>query len=86
MIRVVLKRFNSAAIEIGIFLSQAVWLYRTRKIRKRMKEAELPWEEFPEAQEWQSYRWRWKNVKSVIAPPTALPADDVEGQVEQEKV
>ena len=51
-----------------------------------MKEAELPWEEFPEAQEWQSYGWRWKNVRSVMAPPIELCTDDVEGQVEQDKI
>lgn len=77
-----LKGCDSASIEVGIFSSQAVWLYRTRRIRKRMKEAALPWEEFPEAQEWQDYRWRWKSVKSVMAPPLEL-SPDVEGQVEQ---
>lgn len=49
-----------------------------------MKEAELPWEEFPEAQEWQNYRWRWKSVQSVMAPPLELSTDDVEGQVKQD--
>lgn len=24
-----------------------------------MKEAEMTWEEFPEAQEWENDRWRW---------------------------
>ena len=54
----------SAAIELGIFLSQAVWLFRTRKIRRRAKEAGLDWDEFPEAQAWQEdrlhLRWSWK--------------------------
>ena len=54
----------SATIELGIFLSQAVWLIRTRKIRRRAKEAGLDWDEFPEAQAWQEdrlhLRWNWK--------------------------
>ena len=56
----------SAAIELGIFLSQAVWLFRTRKIRRRAKEAGLDWDEFPEAQAWQEDRLhlRWKRKRS----------------------
>ncbi len=42
-----------AIIEASIFLSQAVWLIRTRKIRRRAKEADLVWDDFPEAQAWQ---------------------------------
>ena len=45
-------------------MSQAVWLFRTRKIRRRAKEAGLEWDEYPEAQAWQEDRWRlpwsWK--------------------------
>lgn len=50
---------NSAAIEGSFFISQAVWFYRTRKFRRRAKEAGLSWEEFPEAIEWEEDRWRW---------------------------
>ncbi len=49
---------RSATIEASIFLSQAVWLFRTRKIRQRAKEVGLEWDEFPEAQAWQEDRWR----------------------------
>ena len=60
----VLTNMQSATIEASIFLSQAVWLFRTRDIRRRAKEAELDWDEFPEAQAWQEDRWRlpwnWK--------------------------
>ena len=48
----------SAAIEAGIFISQGVWLLRTRSIRRRAKECELKWEDSPEAQEWQENRMR----------------------------
>ena len=56
----------SATIELGIFLSQAIWLIRTRKIRRRAKEAGLDWDEFPEAQAWQEnrLRLRWKRKRS----------------------
>lgn len=53
-----------ASIESTIFISQGIWLYRTRKIRKRMKEAEMTWEEFPEAQDWQNQRWKWRSRQS----------------------
>ncbi|KAI4195113.1 MAG: hypothetical protein LQ350_007391 [Teloschistes chrysophthalmus] len=43
-----------AAIEAGIFISQAIWLLRTRSIRRRAKEAAIPYEDFPEAQTWQA--------------------------------
>ncbi|KAL8824215.1 MAG: hypothetical protein Q9191_005216 [Dirinaria sp. TL-2023a] len=55
---------GSASIESTIFISQGIWLYRTRKIRKRMKEAEMTWEEFPEAQDWQNQRWKWISRQS----------------------
>lgn len=58
----------SATIEASVFLSQAVWLFRTRNIRQRAKEAELQWEEFPEAQAWQENRWKFhRDSKSAIA-------------------
>ena len=56
----VLTSLASAAIEASIFISQAVWLIRTRGIRERAKEAEMSWDDFPEAQEWQQHGWRWK--------------------------
>ncbi|KAL8687039.1 MAG: hypothetical protein Q9224_005270, partial [Gallowayella concinna] len=51
-----------ATIELGIFLSHGIWLYRTRDIRRRAKEAEMEWEEFPEAQEWQEKRWKFGRI------------------------
>ena len=29
-----------------------------------MKEAEMTWEEFPEAQDWQNKRWKWRPRQS----------------------
>lgn len=52
----------SAAIEASIFVSQAIWLFRTRHIRQRAKEAETDWEKFPEAQAWQNNRWRLSSI------------------------
>ena len=69
----------SATVELGIFASQGIWLYRTRNIRKRMKEADMTWEEFPEAQEWQENNWRWpwvgKKSEDVKAPDTGFSAN-----------
>ena len=60
----------SATIEASIFLSQAIWLFRTRQIRRRAKEAGLEWDEFPEAQAWQEDRWRfsrsWKSSDGSV--------------------
>jgi len=38
---------------MSIFVSQGIWLLRTRGIRRRAKEAEKTFDEFPEAQGWQ---------------------------------
>ncbi|KAI4235129.1 MAG: hypothetical protein LQ352_008125 [Teloschistes flavicans] len=48
-----------ATIEAGIFISHAIWLLRTRGIRRRAKAAETTWEDFPEAQAWQENRMRF---------------------------
>ena len=47
---------HSAAIEAVIFITQGIWLLRTRKIRQRAKEVNLRWEDFPEAQAWEDKR------------------------------
>ena len=41
-------------------MSHLVWLFRTRDIRRKAKEANVTWENFPEAQDWESNRWRWR--------------------------
>ncbi|KAI9713933.1 MAG: hypothetical protein M1820_000663 [Bogoriella megaspora] len=43
-----------AAIELSMFLSHGVWLFRTRKLRRKAKEAGVTFDEFPEYTEWQS--------------------------------
>ena len=73
-----------AAIEIGIVVSQLIWLFRTRAIRSRAKNAELSWEEFPEAQQWEDRRWRlnWNLTffthPHVTEPALPKPVDDLE--------
>ena len=79
----------SAAIELGIFLSQAVWLFRTRKIRRRAKEAGLDWDEFPEAQAWQEdrlhLRWKWRRSDANAAKETTEGDAVVDGCVPVEE-
>ena len=40
-------------IEMSVVASQLIWLFRTRNIRKRAKEAGKTFDDFPEAIEWQ---------------------------------
>ena len=37
-----------------MFLSHGIWLLRTRKLRREAKDAELSFDTFPPAQEWQN--------------------------------
>lgn len=71
----------SAIIEVAIFLSHAVWLFRTRKIRRRAKEAGLEWIDFPEAQTWQEDRYRlsWSWNKSNASTLNEATGGDVVG-------
>jgi len=70
----------SATIEASFFLSQAIWLFRTRSIRQRAKEAELGWDEFPEAQAWQNNRWRLPSIWNKSSASTVN--EMVEGSVD----
>ncbi|KAF4974091.1 hypothetical protein FZEAL_8964 [Fusarium zealandicum] len=42
-----------ALIELSMFVSHGIWLYRTRNLRTDAKAAGLEYDEFPEALEWQ---------------------------------
>ncbi|KAI9729836.1 MAG: ssk1 response regulator receiver [Cirrosporium novae-zelandiae] len=57
-------------LELGIFTSQFIWLFRTRGIRKRAKEAGVPFDEFPEAQEFQN-KGRKKTME-ISGPSSAV--------------
>lgn len=69
----------SATIEASIFLSQVVWLLRTRNIRQRAKEAELEWDEFPEAQAWQEDRWRLPSIRRNVGTVDEVTENSAEG-------
>jgi len=43
-------------LEIGIFLSQVIWLLRTRKLRKQAKLSGQSFDDLPEAQAYQVKR------------------------------
>ncbi|KAF7190063.1 putative membrane protein [Pseudocercospora fuligena] len=55
------------AFEYAILISHGVWLLRTRGIRKRAKEAQTPYDDFPEAIEWQAQAWTldWLSLKGI---------------------
>ena len=80
---------RSATIELGIFLSQAIWLVRTRKIRRRAKEAGSDWDEFPEAQAWQEdrlhLRWKWRRSDANAVKETTEGDAVVDGCVPVEE-
>jgi hypothetical protein len=52
----------SCSIEYGVFISHGIWLLRTRKLRRRAKEADCSFDEFPEAIEWQQNGFKWKSL------------------------
>lgn len=62
-------------------MSQIVWLFRTRKIRRRAKEAGLEWDEFPEAQAWQEGGGRlpWNRRRSNVGTVNETTGDDAAG-------
>lgn len=57
--------YDSALIELCLFISQGIWLLRTRGIRRRAKEAGLGFDDFPEAVEWQDkgFKFPWVSRK-----------------------
>ena len=71
----------SASIEASIVLSQVIWLFRTRRIRRRAKEAGLNWDEFPEAQAWQEDRLRipWHRKEPIISVVDGTTGGDAAG-------
>ena len=44
----------SLALELGIFVSQGIWLVRTRKLRKQAKLAGMEFDDLPEARQYQA--------------------------------
>ena len=59
----------SCAIEYGMFISHGVWLHRTRGIRKRAKQAQLSFDNFPEAMEWQDKGFKLNLAFWKLVPP-----------------
>jgi hypothetical protein len=50
-----------------MFLSHGIWLFRTRRLRKKCKEAGLGFDSHSEALEWQNngFKFRWKRTAPV---------------------
>ncbi|KAK4943172.1 hypothetical protein LTR10_017196 [Elasticomyces elasticus] len=59
--------FNSACLEMSMFISQGVWLLRTRRLRKKCKEAGVEFDSHPEAMQWQSsgFKIPWSRTSST---------------------
>lgn len=50
-----------------MFISHGIWLLRTRRLRKKCKEAGLDFDSHPEALEWQDngFKFPWKRTAPV---------------------
>jgi len=48
-----------------MFLSHAIWLLRTRRLRKKAKDAGMTFDEFPETVEWEKKGYQI-NVKTNV--------------------
>ena len=67
-----------------MFISHGVWLLRTRSIRRRAKEAELAFDEFPEAISWQQSGFKVGTSLCWMRVPMRFrrkPNPDVEGDI-----
>ena len=75
----------SCAIEYSVFISHGIWLLRTRAIRRRAKEAQLSFDDFPEAIEWQESGFRfhrafdWARISERVR--RRKPTPDLEQEV-----
>lgn len=75
---------DSCAIEMSMVVSHLVWLFRTRGIRQRAKEAGKTFDEFNEGIEWQAKgidvekRLRYMFKRRVVEGSPGAVADDVE--------
>lgn len=69
----------SALVELCMFLSHGIWLLRTRKIRKRAREAMVCYEDFPEAIEWQEkgFQLNLRSFRSCCRTEDVVGDDDV---------
>ncbi|KIV79237.1 hypothetical protein, variant [Exophiala sideris] len=56
-----------AFLEMSMFISQGVWLLRTRRLRKKCKEAGVEFDSHPEAMQWQSsgFKIPWSRPPST---------------------
>ncbi|KAI1610256.1 PQ loop repeat-domain-containing protein [Exophiala viscosa] len=57
----------AACIEMSMFISHGIWLLRTRRLRKKCKEAGLEFDLHPEAVQWQSsgFKVSWSRTSST---------------------
>lgn len=61
-----------------MLLSHCIWLWRTRKLRKRAKEASLSFDDYPEAVEWQA-----KGMRFMIRRMQTADEEDVSAEMRE---
>lgn len=66
---------DSAFVEIIMFISHGIWLLRTRKIRRRAKQAGVSFDDFPEAIEWQERAFKF----GLREPGNGVASEEVRG-------
>ncbi|KAK5560185.1 hypothetical protein LTR46_001935 [Exophiala xenobiotica] len=77
-----------AFMEMSMFLSHGIWLLRTRRLRKKCKEAGLGFDSHPEALEWQNngFKFPWKRTAPVSRDQHQQPSADVVVSEPPEKI
>ncbi|KAK5240351.1 hypothetical protein LTS06_012486 [Exophiala xenobiotica] len=77
-----------AFMEMSMFLSHGIWLLRTRRLRKKCKEAGLDFDSHPEALEWQNngFKFPWKRTAPVSRDQHQQPSADVVVSEPPEKI
>lgn len=78
--------FVSACIELSIFISHWIWLFRTRKLRKRAFESGQGFDSYPEAMEWQKAGLKLDLFKRGRSQASSdQPVTDIEYEEREDK-
>lgn len=64
-----------------MFISQGIWLLRTRRLRKKCKEAGLDFDSHPEAVEWQNNGFKFPWLRSFSNPESEQQTGHMVGDI-----